>query len=78
MQMPQNDRHAALEEALLSAHANSDASRLVQLYQRAAGSAETEDAEGFFLTQAYVFALQTGHPDTGAIKARLVAKQREY
>ena len=36
-----------------------------------------EDQEAFFLTHAYVFALEMAHPDTDALKARLVANGRE-
>ncbi|WP_299692356.1 hypothetical protein [uncultured Tateyamaria sp.] len=66
----------ALNTALLDAHARDDRTALVALYQQAAEGAQ-DDARGFFLTQAYVFALETGHPDCAALRASLVAMGRE-
>jgi hypothetical protein len=65
-----------LNAALLSAHAANDLPRLVALYALAAEAAEP-DASGFFLTQAYVLALDCGDARAAALRARLVAMGRE-
>ncbi|MEL6168704.1 MAG: hypothetical protein AAFR35_08425 [Pseudomonadota bacterium] len=64
---------AALDERILDAHAKGDRSALVGLYLDAAGTVIGAPAAGFFLTQAYVFALETGDPRTDAIRERLVS-----
>ena len=66
-----------LNARLLAAHAADDRSALVRLYARAADQAPSEDAAAFYLTHAYVFALDTGHADAAALRARLVALGRE-
>ena len=68
---------AALEACLLQAHAAGDTKALVALYAQAADLADAEEAEAFYLTHAYVFALQTGAPQRHALNARLVAMGRE-
>lgn len=62
---------------LLAAHENQDKPALVGLYTRAARDAQSEDEAGFFLTFAYVFALDCGHPDAESLRAELVAMGRE-
>ena len=66
-----------LDTRLLAAHDASDTSALIQLYQQAADQAATTDAACFYLTHAYVFALEANHPDVDRIRARLVAEGRE-
>lgn len=66
-----------LETLLLDAHGRDDRPALVTLYSEAADIAPDEGAAGFFLTQAYVYALELAHPQTGALHARLVALGRE-
>jgi len=66
-----------LDARLLAAHAADDRRALVSLYTEAADHAETLDAACFFLTHAYVFALETGHPAGPTLHARLVAHGRE-
>lgn len=66
-----------LEARLLAAHAAGNTAALVALYQEAAEAADTETARGFLLTHAHVFALELGHPDTGALRRRLVEMGRE-
>lgn len=73
-----------LDARLLAAHAAGDKAALVTLYRQAAeaasGAAEAASgaaATGFFLTQAYVFALDTGHPEASRLHARLVDMGRE-
>ena len=68
-----NDLHGRL----LAAHDRDDKPTLVNLYAEAAEAAASVDECAFFLTQAYVFALDAGHPDTRALRNRLVAMGRE-
>lgn len=71
---------AALDDALLAAHAAGDEAALVRLYTEAADAAEAAgeiDAACFFLTHAYVFALGCNAPQAGALHARLLAHGRE-
>ena len=65
-----------LDGRLLAAHARSDHRALVGLYAEAAETANDIDRACFFLTHAYVFALEQGHPDAPALRARLVAEGR--
>lgn len=67
----------ATHEKLLAAHASGDRAQLVTLYAQAADAAKTEDEAGFFLTFAYVFALEIAHPEADALRARLIALGRE-
>ncbi|MEM6487033.1 MAG: hypothetical protein AAF677_01990 [Pseudomonadota bacterium] len=74
-----------MDAALLAAHAAGDGGRLVALYAEAAERALVETGDGvdgveaaaFYLTHAYVFALETGHPMAGPLHARLKALGRE-
>lgn len=66
-----------LNAAMLAAHATSDQKALVALYTQAADQAVDLDAACFFLTHAYVFALELGHTQTEALRLRLVAEGRE-
>ncbi len=61
---------AALDAALLQAHERGDRATLVSLYKDAAGRAGA--AEAFYLTHAYVFALESGDARAPALRARLV------
>lgn len=75
-----SEARAALDAALMEAHAAGDGRALVGLYSQAAEIAETSgdpDAMCFFLTQAYVFALETDAPEADALHARLKAAGRE-
>ena len=60
-----------LHAALLSAHGRGDRAALVGLYAQAAGAADGA-ARTFFLTQAWVFALEAGDSRAAALKADLV------
>ena len=66
-----------LDAALLAAHGQGDRTALVTLYIKAAdGVVEAEakaGAEAFFLTHAYVFALEAGDRRAAVLRARLVA-----
>jgi hypothetical protein len=63
---------AALDAALLAAHAADDRCALIGLYADAAEVA-ADTAAAFYLTHAFVFALEAGDPRATALKARLVA-----
>ncbi|MEN0041047.1 MAG: hypothetical protein AAF764_06880 [Pseudomonadota bacterium] len=69
-----------LDDAILAAHAVSDADRLAQLYSDAAQRKQKEGdgkAYGFLLVQAYVFALESGSPLANDLHARLKRMGRE-
>ncbi|MEM8632814.1 MAG: hypothetical protein AAGF74_16405 [Pseudomonadota bacterium] len=66
-----------LDDRLLAAHAADDRWALVDLYAEAADQTSDEVARGFYLTHAYVFALEVGHPDVPALHGRLKAMGRE-
>jgi hypothetical protein len=66
-----------LDERLLAAHAAGEDARLVELYTEAADTATDQDAACFFLTHAYVFALEQNHPALEELRRRLVAAGRE-
>jgi len=66
-----------LDAQLLAAHTADDKPGLVALYTQAADNAATLDAACFYLTHAYVFALELGHPDTAPLRARLTEHGRE-
>jgi hypothetical protein len=68
---------SALDAALLAAHAAGDRAALIRLYAEAAESAADPDAAGFYLTHAYVFALEAGAPEAAALHARLKGEGRE-
>jgi len=66
-----------LEAAILKAHDADDRRALARLYARAADRFNDLDKACFFLTHAYVFALETGAPEAGTLHARLKAHGRE-
>lgn len=66
-----------LDARLLAAHAADDRATLIALYAEAADTAPDETATGFYLTHAFVFALEAGDPRADALRARLVAMGRE-
>ena len=66
-----------LDAALLDAHARHDRAALVTLYAQAADATRELDASCFYLTHAYVFALDTGDARADALRARLVSFGRE-
>lgn len=71
---------ADLERRLLDAHAAGDLMALVAHYTEAADLRDAEgdiDAACFYLTHAYVFALQTGVDDADALQQRLYEHGRE-
>lgn len=66
-----------LDTRLLAAHDVDDRQLLIALYSEAADCANDADACGFYLTHAYVYALEAGDPQAAALCARLVAMGRE-
>ena len=66
-----------LDERLVAAHAKRDLVALSALYAEAADAAGNLDAECFFLTQAYVCALDAGGAQAENLRARLVVHGRE-
>ncbi|KIN60851.1 hypothetical protein Z945_1833 [Sulfitobacter noctilucae] len=66
-----------MDAALLEAHLADDCAALITLYTQAADVAENADAAAFFLTQAYVFALEAGHSDAPTLHRRLVTAGRD-
>jgi len=61
----------SLDARLLDAHERGDARALIDLYTEAANA--VVEAEAFYLTHAYVFALECGAPEVQALHARLAA-----
>jgi len=72
---------AHLDRDLLAAHASGDAASLIQLYTQAADLSEMAgdvDATCFYLTHAFVFALEAGAPEVALLNQRLVAHSRAH
>ena len=71
---------STLEKQILAAHGSNDGYRLAELYAQGAEikrKAGELDAAGFLLTQAFVFALESDHPNSDMLRAKLVADGRE-
>ena len=69
-----------LDERLLAAHAAGDLPALAMLYSQAADAREASgdiDAACFYLTHAFVFALEAGDAQGPGLHARLKAHGRE-
>ncbi|WP_397541437.1 hypothetical protein [Roseovarius salis] len=66
-----------LETRLLDAHEGDDRFALIRLYTDAADITNDIDAACFFLTYAYIFALEAGAPEAAELHARLKAHGRE-
>lgn len=66
-----------LDDALLQAHHAGNGRALVELYETAADQAATAESAAFYLTHAYVFALETDHPNAPALRHRLEQAGRE-
>ena len=68
-----------LGKALLNAHSRGDGALIAKAYLDAADAAEAEgdrDRAGFFLTHAWVFALEAADPLADLCHARLVQDGR--
>ena len=66
-----------LDARLLAAHVAADRAGLIALYEEAARGANTDTARGFYLTHAYVFALDAGDSHAEVLRRELVAMGRE-
>lgn len=66
-----------LDARLIAAHQAGDKAALITLYREAAASANDADAAGFYLTHAYVFALDLGDPQAASLHATLKDQGRE-
>ena len=62
---------STLDARLLEAHERDDKPALVALYTEAADTASEEEAQAFYLTHAYVFALDIGAPETPSLRHQL-------
>lgn len=60
-----------LDARLLAAHEADDRASLIHLYKEAADQAKDANASGFYLTQAFIFALEVGAPEATALEQRL-------
>lgn len=70
-----------LDKDLLQAHADHDAPALIRLYDRAATLAEQRqdhDAACFYLTHAFVFALEHGAPEADRLNLKLHERGRAH
>jgi len=66
-----------LHTRMLAAHHGPDRAALISLYTEAADCANDLDASCFFLTHAYVFALEAGAPQARHLHRRLSGHGRE-
>ena len=69
-----------LDADLLRAHREGDVPAIVAAYMAIGDACERRDevdAACFYLTQAYVWALEAGLPEAAALHARLKARGRE-
>lgn len=66
-----------LDARLLAAHEASDQVALVALYTEAADMTEDDTARGFYLTHAFVFALELGDSRAENLRQRLIDMGRE-
>ena len=70
-----------LDPALLKAHEDKDNAELVRLYTLAGDQAEAAgniDAACFYLTHAFVFALEAGLPKAKELNRRLAERGRAH
>ena len=66
-----------LDARMIAAHMADDRRALTRLYAEAADAVNTLDASCFFLTHAYIFALEAGAPDAVPLHRRLKQHGRE-
>ncbi|WP_170479808.1 hypothetical protein [Ruegeria arenilitoris] len=70
-----------LDRALLEAHARRDTTELIRLYSLAAEECEAKQDIGaacFFLTQAFVFALESGAEEAFELNQKLADRGRVH
>ncbi len=66
-----------LDARLLRAHEAADKAALVRLYEEAANATSDDVVRGFYLTHAYIYALESGAPEVEHLRQRLIAMDRE-
>ncbi len=66
-----------LDARLRRAHQAQDVAKLAALYEEAADVAKEEDAIAFFLTHAYVHALEANAPSVEHLRQRLILMGRD-
>ena len=66
-----------LDAQLIAAHEEEDSDALITLYSLAGAQAADIDTACFYLTHAYIFALELGDARATALRAQLVAHGRE-
>lgn len=66
-----------LDTRMIDAHEARDLGVLVNLYTEAADKVNDVDAACFYLTHAYVFALEAGAAQAASLRERLVPQGRE-
>ncbi|MEM1431065.1 MAG: hypothetical protein AAGG09_16545 [Pseudomonadota bacterium] len=71
--LPAPEAAATLDAALVHAHESGDKAVLARLYADAAARADDTRQKAFYLTHAYVFALDAGLADATRLHARLRA-----
>ncbi len=62
---------SALDAKLLEAHARDDRTALIALYAEASALSNEAVESAFFLTHAFVFALEAGDPRASGLHRRL-------
>ncbi|WP_370232116.1 hypothetical protein [Cognatishimia sp.] len=70
-----------LDKQLLQAHADYDVPALIRLYHEAATLAEQRqdhEASCFYLTHAFVFALEEGAPEADELNLKLFERGRAH
>jgi hypothetical protein len=70
-------RRVSLDERILAAHRSGEREALAGLYAEAARAPGDEDARAFFLTQAWVLALEAGAPSAEELRRTLVSMGRD-
>lgn len=65
-----------LDGQLLAAHAANNLSDLIALYEQASTQAKTPVAKGFYLTHAFIFALEAGDKRAAMLRQRLASMGR--
>ena len=66
----------SLEQELLAAHERDDQEALITGYTKAADAENDVDAACFFLTHAYIFALEAGDARAETLRDRLASHGR--
>ncbi|MEM9754949.1 MAG: hypothetical protein AAF914_03095 [Pseudomonadota bacterium] len=70
---PLRAMRAEIDAALLAAHEAGDPRVIGRCYADAAAVTNDPGEIAFFLTHAYIFALEAGAPEAAGLRARLIA-----